>query len=1217
MVSMKMKKFYKLLFGEIRFSFNRFISILAIVALGAGFLAGLDATTPNMRDSVDAYYDATAFHDIRVVSTLGLTEEDVEALRAVWQERGAVVEAAYSQDQMTASSDGEEYATRFLSLGNGVNLGILREGRMPEEADECLAVLDDISRVYDVGDVIEVCAEEDETGLAYDSYRVVGMIELPMYMSMERDSASIGSGKIATIICLPRDGFDLDVYTDIYAVFDSAGAEDGFGEKYDAVIDSLKEKAEAIADERAAIRLTELRADANAELDDARAELAEEREKAYAELADAEIQLADAEAEYADGLAKIEEAEAELADAEAELADGAKQLADGERELDEGEAEISEKYAELRAGLEELNEAEMALAEGEAAYEEGRLKLAEGQAQLDAGRAALSLKKAELDAGIAAYEAGLLQYEDGLAQYEAGIAAYEASLEEYNAGFAAYEEGLAQYETSLAQYEAAKDQLPEVMRAETEAKLAAAAAELEATKTALDAGATELEEGRATLDVTAEEMERAKLTLEQTKKTLDEGEAAIADAQSELAGSQVELDAGAAELAASRTQLDEGWEELNRGKAEIEEGRIALDEAAAEIEAGRAELAEKKAELADAQVQITDGYAEIAENRAKLADAAAEIEKARAELADGYAEAEKKLADAEAEIAEAQADIDAIEQPEWYILDRNANISYVSFDGNAEKVAVIAKVFPIFFYLVAALVALTTMTRMVEEERSQIGTLKTLGYSDGAIMFKYIFYAGAASVLGCALGLCIGFRLFPIVIWQAYDMMYILPELLTPFRWGSALLISAVSILATVGAAASAAYSSVKETPASILRPKAPKAGKRIFLEGIKPLWSRLSFTQKVTARNLVRYKKRFLMTVIGISGCTALLLAGFGLRNSIGDIIHKQYGELQTYGLTIGYDAEADGASLDAILADRTQITDHIPVMQKSAALVDGDGVSYDVFLQVPGDAVKFTNFTELQERKSGAEIAFGDGAAVLTEKLASILGVRAGDEVTLEEGERRYTVTVTGITENYVNSYLYMAPDVYEAMTGTSAEANLLLAKTTAETKASEALLGEALMKCEAVTAVSFTADTSRTFDDMLSKIDYIVVVLIISAAVLAVVVMYNLTNINITERKGELATIKVLGFFDGEVAMYIYRENIVLTVIGCAVGLLVGIALHAFVVQTAEVDIVMFGREIKAFSYVISAVMTVVFSLFVNMIMLPVLRAIDMVESMKAND
>ena len=698
------------------------------------------------------------------------------------------------------------------------------------------------------------------------------------------------------------------------------------------------------------------------------------------------------------------------------------------------------------------------------------------------------------------------------------------------------------------------------------------------------------------------------------EKELADAAQKIADAEKEIADAKVEIADGRQTLADNRQTLADN-------RAEYESQLETFNKSAAMIPPAmlasfQAQLDAAKAQLDDAEKQLDDAEAELNKAEQELRDGEAELAEKKAEYLDAKAEAEAEFADAEAKIADARAEVDELEMPEWYVLDREKTVSYVSFDANALKIDAIAKIFPLFFFLVAVLVSLTTMTRMIEEERTQIGILKALGYSRGAIIGKYILYAGVSGLLGSAAGLAIGLYIFPVIIWGAYSIMYTFPPIMILFVPSIALGSSAAAIACTLAATLWAGAHILSEKPAALLLPRAPKAGKRVFLEHIRFIWKRLGFNQKVTIRNLFRYKKRFFMTVIGISGCTALLVTGFGLRDSIGDIVNKQFYDIYRYNLTVTIGDE-ETPELDAWLDDTQNVSDYLRVHSEYGTIYVGDE-SLEVNVTVPEETEKLLDFIRLRERVGKEAIGFDTEALVLTEKMASLLGLSAGDTCVIENDDgMRATFTVTGVTENYVESYAYMSEAMYRAAFEKEPEYSSVLAKSTAIDLAAEDIQSTALLDMDGITAVSFSTSMSASFENMLDKIDYIVVMLIVCAGLLAFVVLYNLTNINIAERAKELATIKVLGFFDGEVAMYVYRETAALSVIGTAVGLLLGIALHRFVVFTAEMDTIMFGRDITALSFALSALITLIFSALVCLFMAKKLKDIDMVESMKANE
>ena len=1117
------KSYRKLIIREVTHSLSRFLAIFGIVALGVGFLAGLLATTPDMRVSVDRYYDETRMFDIRVVSTLGLTEADAAAIRNTGGVKGVM--PSRTADALVRIPQGDDLVARIQSLPLALlqedspgyqNRVSLLEGRMPAGPGECVL---DVSKIADqgveVGDVLTLSPDNADLSdtLALSAFTVVGKVESATYFSIEREPSTVGNGTVSLIFYTGDDAFSLDVYTDLYILVDGADAQTAFTDGYEDAVRPVMDTLERLGIERSAIRLGEVKEEAQRELDDARTAYEDKKAEAEAELADAQRQLDDARAE----------------------------IADAEREL-----------AENRRALEE------------------------GEAQLEDGRRD--------------YAQGLDEYNEGLASWQDGVHGLEAQRTEYQAAMAGNEQELEDGKTALA---AAREALADTKRT------------LDESRATLDAARQRIEESLAAGLLSPEQAETELAKLAPQEEAYAQGVAGyeagvkLADRQErELLAAEKALAAGKqaalAEFAAAQAQLDSVKTELDSAKA-------AFDKAARDI-------AESEVRLADGRRQLEDGEAALEEARAQL-------EQGEADYEQGRRDADEQLEDAKRQLDDAQRDIDGLGEPEWMVLDRSSNAGYVSFEGNAEKVAAIAQVFPIFFFLVAALVALTTMTRMVEEERTQIGTLKALGYSRGAIMVKYLLYAGAATVCGCVFGLLVGFRVFPTVIWCAYEIMYDLPPLVASFNVKYAALSSSAAILCTMLATLSACAGTLRENPARLMLPKAPKAGKRVFLERIPLIWNHLTFTHKVTARNLIRYKKRFFMTVIGIAGCTALLLTGFGLRDSISDIVDKQFGEIAHYNLMAGLKTDRDDDGLAETLASSASESLYV---QQTNVDATGSGGTLSAYLYVPEEAARLGDFITLRERKSGKAVPFSEDSVLLTEKLAAKLGVGAGDPLTLRDGDGRTAqVTVGGVTENYVYNYIYMAPSLYRSSFGAEPDYNLVTAKVADESDANQDAVATALLGVDGVTSVSFTTDVSRSFADIVKNIDYIVIVLIVSAGLLAFVVLYNLTNINITERQKEIATIKVLGFYDREVNAYIFRETGILSIIGTGVGLILGIFLHAFVVRTAEVEIVMFGRDIYAMSFLLAAALTLAFSALVDVVMARKLRRIDMVESMKAGE
>ena len=742
---------------------------------------------------------------------------------------------------------------------------------------------------------------------------------------------------------------------------------------------------------------------------------------------------------------------------------------------------------------------------------------------------------------------------------------------------------------------------------EEEARALFSDAALQATRARLDAA-------KAELDANAPVLEASRIQLEETARLLEQTEQQLADAKAQLDAGKAELDAGWAAFNEQGAAYYDGLRQLEDGKRQLDEGWATLTDRQLQLDDAKRQIADAYAQLADARAELDDARATIEENRQKLADG--EIE-----YADAKADAEQELADARAELEDAQADLDAIEMPSWYVWDRDNNVSYNSFAGNVTKVEALAGVFPLFFFLVAALVVSTTMTRMIEEERLQIGTMKALGYANGAIMRKYVLYAMTAAVLGALFGLAFGFTVFPSVIWYAYAMMYYVPAFHPVWRWGYALFAGGSLILCTLAVTIATCRSSLKESPADLMRPRAPKAGKRILLERIRPLWRRLSFTYKVTCRNLFRYKRRFWMTVIGVAGCTALLVTGFGISDSINGIMVKQYTDVSQYDLMTAVTDAADtrsGPVYDYLFAGGSDgaVTSSLATMTEAATQELPDGSTAEVYLMVPQDAAALNDYIDMHERTSRQPTPLGETGVVLTEKLAELLDVKAGDTVTLVNGDgAEGSFTVSGVCENYVSNYVYMSAATYADAFGQEPEWNNILSQLSDDSQQARDAISTELLAMDEVASLTFTEDMMTQVLNMLNSINAVVVMIVVCAAVLALVVLYNLTNINVAERVKEIATIKVLGFYDREVSAYVMRETVALTIIGALFGLAGGIALHRFVIYTVEVDAVMFGRTIDPSSFVYSLALTMLFSLIVNLLMSRKLKHISMVESMKA--
>lgn len=973
------------------------------------------------------------------------------------------------------------------------------------------------------------------------------------------------------------------------------------------------------AKEQLSVKETELNA-AKEQLSAAREELESKKEETAAGRAQYEAQKAAYEEQknqYETAKDQLAQLGGQLSDVEAAQTEVAGQIEaitaqlDGLTEEDEVYASLLEqktaleaKQTELAQQLSTMHEQKTFLEQNIAAFEAAS---AEAEAQLVAAEAQIT----DAENQLAAADAQLTEKEQECAAGEDELAAAKEELENGEAQVTA---GLAQIADGEAQASAYQKQLED-----GEAQLNAAKAQIEEGEAQIEANRSKLEEGEAQLAAARAQIADGEQQIASYQQTIQSGEAQLAEGRKTIAD-------GESQLADAKQTISNGESQIAEAKQSIADGETQLAEAKQTIADGESQLAEAKQTIADGETQLADAKQEIANGKISLADAKQEIADKEKELEDGKAEYEKAKADAEPEIADAKQEIADgektladLKKPTWYVWGRNKVTSTESFGQDAGRISNIGKFFPVIFFLVAALVSLTTMTRMIEEQRQQIGTLKALGYSDGVIAFKYFAYAMLSTVSGALAGVVVGEKILPWVIMNAYGMLYTgLPYYMTPLNWEQGGLAILASAACTGVATIAACYKELAAGPAELMRPEAPKNGKRIFLERIGVLWKHLNFTQKSTVRNLVRYKKRFFMTVIGIGGCMGLILVGFGLQDSITAIAKNQFVSLFTYQANAVLNSDVDESEKEALQTDLENYSgiDELLEMYCQNIELQTDKKTVDAVLEVPKELTNFNDFYAFRDRKSGEVYEFPtDGGAAISEKTATMLGVKAGDTVQLKKGDDIVDVKISIIVENYVRHYLYLAPDLYEELFGGAPDYNQLLMKYQDMSGNYETALGEKIMTYDGVAAISFTSDLIDQIDNMLRSLDIVIVVLIVSAGLLAFVVLYNLNNINITERQRELATLKVLGFFDGEVASYVYRENMVLTLFGVIAGMGIGTFLHHCVIQTVEVDMMMFGRNVFPRSYGWSALITLAFALFVNFMMFYRLRKIDMIESLKS--
>ncbi|WP_312652644.1 FtsX-like permease family protein [Proteiniclasticum sp.] len=1058
---------------------GRFISIFTIVAIGSAFFAGIKTAAPNMKYTADQYYDAYNMMDIRLLSTMGFVEEDLEAVKEI--DGVKEVAPSYFQD-VTATVGSLELVFRIHSIPNNakdrefINMPKIVEGRLPEKLGECIIESSqNMDLGLEIGDKIQVSSGKKEDlsdKLASSEFTIVGKAASPYYLTFDKDSSDIGSGKVNFFMMTVEDEFLYPVFLELLVTVDGVKELNSYSSLYEKKIEVVRNQIENMGSDRAVLRLESIRAEAMKQLEEGRKKLAEEEENYNKQIADGEIALAAARDDIVEGEATLETEKknyaVRVADAEARIRDGERQLADAKAE--------------------------------------------------------------------------------------------------YNAGRTAYNNAVNEYGDDLAQLDSASQSLKGVQND--------AAAQRESIAASLSAATT------------PEEYE----SLSSQLASLDDLYMAAGEGINTITGLN---DYAQSQMQSAETQLNSA--------------RVKLNAAETELQAGKNELAREK----------RTAEAEFLAAEATLSDGKIQYDEAKKEFDIKKAEGEKALQDGREKIIRAENEIERLQKPSWYVLDRMKLYSYADYAATADRMDAVASLFPVFFFAVAALVCLTTMTRMVDEQRASIGVYKALGYSNNAIAFKYVNYAAIASIFGGILGAIIGIQVFPKIIFNSWSMMYNLPPMLETRQTLLIFLTVLAGFLVTTMTAYVVTRSTLKEVPAMLMRPKMTYFGKMILLERMTSIWSRFSFSQKVTMRNIFRYKKRFIMTVTGIAGCAALLVAGFGLSNSISKVVVKQYQEIFTYNLNMKFEPTSttlDRRNVRETLEEDEAVESYIQVAQLNATVKGDEDIA--VTMISPYDPEAFGKFIRLRERASGDAISLPETGIVINEKLAKELGVSKGDSISVDNGDGAMKkLLISGITENYVFHYIYIHPVYYEEIFRLKPDDNALFIRLYEDSREAESALGTTLIDREEVASVAYYRDAAEKFEDSVVSLNAVVFAIIICAALLAFVVLYNLTNINLSERLREIATIKVLGFYNREVSAYVYRENMILTLIGGIFGLIVGIFLHRAIMGSIEQDGVMFGNYISGRSFIYSFFITLIFGILVNLFMYRKLTNIKMVESLKS--
>lgn len=1094
------KSIIKLTKREISSSLGRYLAIFAIIALGAGLFVGLRLSRPDFLETYNDYTHETNFYDFRLVSTLGLTDDDLAEVKKL--DGVKLAEGAVGADFLFNTADEDNLIMMAQSIPENVNQIKLKAGRMPEKANECLADPDMYSK-DDIGSTIKLSKDNSEQTFdtfAYDEYTIVGLADSVLYINMERGSSTLGNGSVKGYIYIPADGFSTDYYTDIYVCVESEGYV--YSDEYEQSTQKYVDGLEKFMSERAVIRRDAIIDDAMSQLDDAKKQ-------------------------YEDGKTQYDAAKAEY---------------------DAGYAEYVQKKSDTEAQLEQAR------------------KEIENAESMMGNSSVIDQKQAELDAAKAELDKGQAEYERGLQQFNA-----KAKL-----AYGAVDEQIAYYENRISD----KQNDIAAQNAEIEslnAQLAEAQANGDSLKVRLIEWKIKTANDRISRDNADIERYNERLEVHRQKRA--------------------EVDA---ELEPYRKQLEDAKAQLDAGYAQIESGQAELDAAREMISSGGAQLEAAKKQYEQGKAEAERGFAEAEK---ELASGKAQLDTAKAELDKGAAELDS-----------AEKQIKNINHADTYVLDRDTNAGYVCFESDTNVVQSVASVFPVFFFLVAALVCLTTMTRMIADQRTQIGIMKALGYSSGAIMGKYMFYSGSATVLGSIFGIAAGSFAFPAIVWFGYGLIYNLSGLTFTMNWPLALGITAANLLVTLLVTWYCCAKELKCAPADLIRPKAPEAGKRILLERIPTVWNDMSFMQKVSARNIMRYKKRIFMMLLGIGGCTALVLTALGLNDTIQNVVMRQYDDiiLYDYEITMAYDMNEEEQEI--FFSDAGDDIKDAVFLYRGLAEVSGGDAIKNATLTVT-DGKKLCKYIDLSY--DGEPIDYpGRGEAAINYNLARQLGgIEVGDEIKLTTSEKKeLTVTVSALFDNYVDSFVFISPETCEEQLGEVPEYKSALAN--APDGADINRCAEALTHdVDGVRGVTLSVDTKARMSSMMDGLLVVVAAIILCAGLLAFIVLYNLTNINISERIREIATLKVLGFYPNEAAHYVFRENLILTGAGAVFGLGLGVALHAFVMNAIKVDMMYFKPHISFLSFAVSIAITFVFAMIVNAIMRRRIDNIDMAGALKS--
>lgn len=1192
-----MKAYTKDIFRTIKKGKKRFFAIMFIAALGVCMLSALKASCEDLRYTADRFFDEHNLFDITIVSTLGLTGEDVEVLSKL--EGVEAVEGTYNETVFTTVEDKTKQAVVNVLSGMDINVPYLLAGEMPAKPDEILVTEKYITETGKwIGDFVEIeediedeevsedtkenLEEDEETvsgtkedGLESDleieveeeaetpnflhtSYKIAGVVIDITDVNSNEGAVAFRSNSTTdyTFFVLP-DAVESDIYTAVYMTLKDTDELLCYSDEYEVQVEeivsyleeNIKKDREQARYETVTGEALDKIADAQKEMDEAFAKADKEIADAEEEIADGWLEVEDGESEIADAKKDIAEGEREIADGwlevedgESEIADGLKELADGERKIADAKAKLAEAEQEIADGWEGIETAKEEIAAGWKEIEEGEAELEKGEAELDEGEQKLEKSENDTKTQLVSERQKL----EGLIEQLEGLPGQEAYIEQAKAGLEELEKA---EETAMAE---------------------------------IASGRAELEAGRATLEASRQELNNGKIELEKA-------ETELAKAEQQLKDGEKELEKGKKELAKAEKELADGKAELSDAIKELEDGKAELFDAMQELEDGKAELFDAEQELADGRKELEDGQKELDENLITY---------------------EEKKAEAEEKLADAKAEVEDLKMTDWYISTRTSLSGYANIKTDAACIEAIGNAFPILFLTIAILISLTTISRMVEEDRGLIGTYKALGFSDKEIRRKYIIYALLACVFGGILGDIMGFILLPKIVFIIFGVMYQLPEYHLTFNYLYGIGGIILFIVGIVGSSIVSCSAELSHMPASLMRPKAPRSGSRVLLERVTFVWKRLSFLNKVTVRNLFRYKKRFFMTIFGIAGCTALLICGYTIKDTVTELMPLQYEQTYEYDVMAVAD---ENEKLLEYLEEEERVTEYINTLITNVKVINSEGKEETIQLIVVPNEMELGQYIKLYDA-SGKEVSLGKEDIFLTINASKVLGFEKGDAVTIQTLQLDMAeVKVSEIVMNYLGNNVYMTWEKYEELFG-EPEANgaLILLNATSD---QQLQFAEELAEKEGILSAVATDSLKDDFEPAFQIINLVVYIIIILAAALAFVVLFALATTNISERERELATIKVLGFYDNEVHLYVNKETVILTSIGILLGFPFGKVLGEWIMSILNLPSIYFKTTLYPISYGIAAVIAISFAFIVNFITDRSLDKINPVEALKS--